>query len=282
MFELSQEQLAQFHADGFLFVERLIDETRVAELRERFERLFVGKFETGLQPDEWNWRPGRDDPSLTRQICNGWKADRAIARVVLQEAVGRAVAQLMDWPGTRICQDNVIWKPPGTKSLGYHQDDSYQLWTVPSSMATCWIALDDTTAEGGTMELVRGSHRWPLSPPIKQFHAPDDYRAEMYAAAKNAGVSDPEIVPVVVPAGGGSFHHGRTWHGSGPNRGNQPRRSVVSHCFSSDTRFHESNVSYIYNRYKKVGSTEMDESFFPILWTQDGKRSAWLDGYLKA
>ena len=24
----------------------------------------------------------------------------------------------------------------------------------------------------------------------------------------------------------------------------------------------------------------MDESFFPVLWTEDGYRSAWLDGYL--
>ena len=26
-----------------------------------------------------------------------------------------------------------------------------------------------------------------------------------------------EIVPVVVKAGGGAFHHGLTWHGSAPN-----------------------------------------------------------------
>ena len=26
----------------------------------------------------------------------------------------------------------------------------------------------------------------------------------------------------------------------------------------------------------------MDESFFPVLWTEDGYCSAWLDGYLGA
>jgi hypothetical protein len=40
-------------------------------------------------------------------------------------------------------------------------------------------------------------------------------------------------------------------------------------------------VSYIYSRYKKVGSTDMDESYFPILWTSDGRRTSWLDDYLR-
>jgi hypothetical protein len=47
---------------------------------------------------------------------------------------------------------------------------------------------------------------------------------------------------------------------------------------SSEARFHPENVGYIYSRYKKQGTLEMDESFFPILWRKDGYRSAWLDG----
>ena len=33
---------------------------------------------------------------------------------------------------------------------------------------------------------------------------------------------------------------------------------------------------------ERAGSTEMDESFFPVLWTEDGYRSAFIDGYLGA
>ena len=51
---------------------------------------------------------------------------------------------------------------------------------------------------------------------------------------------------------------------------------------SSAARFHPTNVGYVYGRYKRAGSTEMDESFFPVLWTEDGCRSAWLEGYLGA
>ena len=30
-------------------------------------------------------------------------------------------------------------------------------------------------------------------------------------------------------------------------------------------------------RYKRIGSDEMDESFFPVLWREDGYRTPFLD-----
>ncbi len=124
MLSLTQDQIARFGEDGFLVVERLIDEGTAAALRERFVRLFRGDFETGVRPDEVNWQEGTGDPTLTRQICNGWKADRGIARVVLDEGIGRALAALAGWPGARLIQDNLLWKPPGARPLGYHQDNA--------------------------------------------------------------------------------------------------------------------------------------------------------------
>ncbi len=276
MIELAQKHHETFGADGFVIVEGVLTSSDVAAVRQRFPLLFRGEFETGLQPDEWNWREGRDSDALTRQICNGWKADTAIASIVLREDIGRACAALRGWPGARINQDNVIWKPPGAKPLGFHQDDSYQDWIVPNEMMTCWITLDDTSADGGTIEYVRGSHLWPLAPPISQFHAPEDPLADLRPAAAAAGV-EPEIVPIEVPAGCAVFHHGRTWHGSRDNRGETHRRSVVAHCMSSEARHHDSNRSAVYSRYKRHGSDEMDESFFPILWSEDGYRTCWLD-----
>jgi len=278
--ELTQPQVERFRADGFLILDRLIDPADAARVAARFERLFRGEFETGLYPDEWNWREGRDKPDLARQICNGWKSDYTVASLVLRAEIGHLCAQLAGWPGARLAQDNIIWKPPGARPLGFHQDDSYNGWIDPPHMLTCWIGLDPTTAAGGTIEYVRGSHIWPVSPPIRQFHAPADYRRELMEAAAAVGLT-PEIVPVEVPAGGCAFHDGGTWHGSDTNRADRPRRSAVAHCMSSAARFHPTKVSYIYNRYKRVGDTAMDESFFPILWTRAGERTAFLDDYMQ-
>ncbi len=284
MIDLSSSQLESFERDGFLIVPRLIDPAEADRAAARYEGLFRGEFETGIEPDEWNWREGRDPPDRTRQICNGWKADRAIAGVGLREDIGRACALLAGWPGARVQVDNVLWKPPGAKSLGFHQDCSYLEWLNPREMLSCWIALDDTTAEGGTMELARGSHRWGDFPMAEQFHAPEDYRKGMREAAAAIGV-EPEIVPVVVPKGGGSFHHGWTWHGSGPNRGDRPRRALVTHCISSAARFVPGRIGQgtgrWYGKYMRHDSDVMDDNYFPILWTKDSGRSAWIDAYVR-
>lgn len=270
-----------FRRDGFVIIRGLLSATEIESARARIEPLFQGKFETGLYPDEWNWQEGRDPADRTRQICNGWKSDKTLARIILSAKVGELCARLGGWPGARIGQDNVLWKPPGAKSLGFHQDDSYCHWVVPAGYITCWMPLDATRADGGTIEYARGSHLWPLSLPKGKFHAPDDYRATLRDAAAEAGGTI-DIVPIEVAAGDAVIHHGRVWHGSGSNSASVPRRALVSHCLSSDCRFHETEVSYIYSRYRRRGDLAMDESFFPILWRADGYRTPWLDPWLAA
>jgi ectoine hydroxylase-related dioxygenase (phytanoyl-CoA dioxygenase family) len=278
MLRITPSQVEQFQSDGFLILEQFLDASEVATAQSRFEPLFRGEFETGLYPDEWNWRDGRDPPDHTRQICNGWKSDRTIARIVLKEEIGAICATLAGWPGARIGQDNVIWKPPGGKALGFHQDDAYCRWVVPPGFVTCWMALDDTSGAGGTLEYVRGSHRWGVFPKSGHFHAPQDYRQALAEAAASLGTTF-EVVSVEVPAGGCAIHAGGTWHGSDQNRTSAPRRSVVTHCLSSAARFHPTEVSSIYSRYHRVGDDTMDESFFPILWTRSGYRTPFLASY---
>ena len=185
---------SRFHRDGFLIIEEgFISDATVEALRERFDRLFAGDYATGIQPDEVNWKRGRDREDLTRQICNGWRADDLIAAQVLSERTGRIAAQLMGYGGARMLQDNCLWKPPGARSLGMHQDGSFADYLVPSEMITCWVALDDTRAEGGTIEYARGSHRWPKVPPDRgSFHAPEDWlapRARRGARGRGAGAA---------------------------------------------------------------------------------------------
>src|ERR1700691_3102697 len=93
-FQLTDEQATTFATDGFVVVDRIIDPSLAAGALARYEDLFAGRFETGLYPDEWNWKANRDAANLTRQICNAWKSDREIARVVLRDDIGRACARL--------------------------------------------------------------------------------------------------------------------------------------------------------------------------------------------
>ena len=278
--EITEADIARFRRDGFLIVERFLTEDRVTALRERFPKLFAGKFDTGIYPDEWYWREGMSLPDVTRHMANAWKADLTIAKLALSADVGRAASRLAGWSGARLGQDTIWWKAPKTKPIAYHQDSSFMDFLDPAETVTCWVTLDDTHRDAGTLEYVPGSHLWPLTSLPESFHGQDDYRAQMKAAAAAAGVEPPAPVFIEVPAGSCVFHAGEIWHGSGPNTtGDRMRRSIGVHMVSNNAQFSDRPGGYIYRRYQRTGDPALDESFFPVLWSEDGKRTPWIDAY---
>jgi phytanoyl-CoA hydroxylase len=112
---LTEKQLIDFNNDGFLTVDNFIELQYLEDLKTRINLLFEGNFETGIAPDEWNWRQERDPSDVTRQICNAWKSDSLIKRLVCSPIIGESVSKLMGWKGARLGQDNVLWKPPQGK-----------------------------------------------------------------------------------------------------------------------------------------------------------------------
>ena len=277
----SAAQISQYRADGFLVVEEFLDVSELSALRDRWEALFSHAWETGVAPDEVNYTPGVTPPERTRQLCNAWKADRVVARTTLSVRNASFAACLAGVDGLRIGQDNLIWKPPSGKALLAHQDGAYLDWMDPPNMTTCWMALDDTHADTGTIHHLRGSHRWERSPVGGEFHAPDDWLGHLRSAT---GVVGPlEFVPIEVPAGGAAFHDAWTWHGSPPNeRSDAQRRAVISHFIDARTRWSASAAHPVYTRYRRPGEAEMDEAFFPVVWRADGYRTAWLDDFVAA
>lgn len=272
------DQLERYRHDGFLVVDAFLPPIEVERLREHFSRVFEHDWETGLAPDEVNYLPGVTAPELTRQLCNVWKSDRVLAATVLSARVGEFAARLAGHAGVRIAQDNAIWKPPSGKALLCHQDAAYLDHFDPPNMTTCWMALDDTAADSGTIYYVRGSHRWPHSPLGGRFHAPDDWLAHVREAMPPE--AQLELVPIEVPAGGAAFHDGWTFHGSPANeRADAERRAIISHLIAAGTRWNPARPHPIYSRYRRPGELELDEAFFPVLW-REGYRTPWLHEYL--
>lgn len=278
--EISDDMAARFDEDGFLVVENCLDERQIEALAASFPRIFAGDFDTGIYPDEWHWREGISLPDVTRHMGNAWKSDLTIARLALSADIGRVATRLSGWSGVKLGQDTIWWKPPGSKAVTLHQDTSFMDFLQPAGTITAWFTLDDTHRDAGTLEYVRGSHRWPLTPLPEDFHAPDDYRALMRRSADAAGIKSPEIVPVEVPAGSCVLHAGEIWHGSGPNRtGDRMRRSVGVHMIPQEALFSDRPGGYIYRRYQRTGDPILDESYFPLLWSKTGERTSWIDGY---
>jgi hypothetical protein len=61
-----------------------------------------------------------------------------------------------------------------------------------------------------------------------------------------------------------------------PNEATQGRRSLVTHMVPVEARFHPTEVDLTYSRYRRRGDLSLDESFFPVLWDENGGRTAWL------
>ena len=88
-------------------------------------------------------------------------------------------------------------------------------------------------------------------------------------------------MPIEVPAGGAAFHDGWTFHGSPPNeRADAERRSIISHMVSTVTTWSDGAPHPIYSRYRRPGESDLDDAFFPVLWSEDGARSAWLGDWV--
>jgi len=282
---LTSEQIQRFHDDGFLIVENLIDDATVQRLVERVELLFSGEFETGVYPDEWYWNPKLGLPGASGQMSNAWKSDRTLASVVMSPKIGEISATLGGWSGSRILMDSLWMKPYGASETTHHQDSMYCHYHTPQDIVVCWIALSHAVPEASSIEYVRGSHRWTLSEAVPEFHAPSkSYRSEMEQAAKRAGIDEPNVLELALKPGDCAFHHGHMWHGSGRNRmAGVVRRSLVIAYVPSESRFKPVGAyvpgGYLPGRYKRFGDDTMDESFFPIVWQQDGYRTPFLGEY---
>lgn len=283
---LTTEQVQSFHEDGFLIVKNLLSEEIVNRLVERIEPLFAGEFETGVYPDEWHWNPYLGLPGASGQMTSVWKSDRVMASVILSAKIGEIAANLGNWNGTRILGDSLWTKPFGATETTLHQDSMYSFYYTPNQQeVVCWIALSHAMPGGSTIEYVRGSHRWALSDTVPEFHGPKkSYRWEMEQAAKRLGIDEPDVLQLELNPGDCAFHHGNMWHGSGKNlMPDFVRQSLVIAYIPSEAKFMPAGAyvpgGYIAGRYKRYGDDTMDESFFPIVWQQDGGRSRFLADY---
>src|ERR1700704_1208800 len=91
---LGETEIEHFRRDGFVIVERFLSDDRIAALRDSSPKLFAGRFDPGVYPDEWYWRDGMSLPDVTRHMANAWKADLTVARLVLSSSIARYAAAL--------------------------------------------------------------------------------------------------------------------------------------------------------------------------------------------
>ncbi|GAA3308593.1 hypothetical protein GCM10020295_71060 [Streptomyces cinereospinus] len=172
---------------------------------------------------------------------------------------------------------------PGEQSniVPWHFDRHYWATSLSERMLTAFIPFHHCDEEMGTITMVDGSHRWKetAAQDTTSLHFAERDRSELdQMLEENAAYNGVEVrkVPMVIPKGHVSFHHCRTYHGSGANVSDRPRRAISFHLQDGENRyrvFHRSDGTQVaYNHDVVVRKTAQgtpdysDPEFLPVLW----------------
>ena len=227
---LSQAQRESFFAEGFLYLERAIDDGWLARLRaataEVIERSRAVVASDDIFVIEEGHRP--DAPRLRRLIRAAdnhpvfWEyASASIVPDIVADLVG---------PDVKFRESMINFKwAHGGEPIGWHQDLAFYPHTNRTPLITL-LFLEDVSAEMGPLKVIPRSHRGT------QFdHHDDDGRWA-------GGISDRDLARVPLetarslpgPAGSLAIVHGGMIHGSAPNRSARSRPLLICGYSSAD------------------------------------------------
>jgi ectoine hydroxylase-related dioxygenase (phytanoyl-CoA dioxygenase family) len=266
MAHLSTQQIEQFHRDGYLVVEDLLDPARdldpvIAEYEGVLDRLAAELFAAGAISSTYAELPFSE--RLVRIYAESGKVhaqyfDFSLPQSGITEQTpfwtGPAVFDTLRAPaildaiesliGSEIYSNptqHVRLKPPehltpldpttGQVQLGatpWHQDNGVLLDDADeSSIITVWFPLTDATVENGCLAVVPGSHEAGLLP-----HCPAtaENRSGFGVHIKERHFAAGDAVPLPIKRGGALFLTKRTVHCSLPNASDHVR-------FSFDLRY---------------------------------------------
>jgi phytanoyl-CoA hydroxylase len=210
--------------DGFVVIPSVFSAAETSAYRDHFMRLR----ETAREGDFSGVNATESDPlkKFPRMIhMHRW--DEISLNWMLEPRINTILTDLLGREPFAV-QTMLYFKPPGARGQALHQDN-YYLRVQPGTCMAAWMALDDCDEDNGCMQLVPGSHTWPILCPTS---------ADTTQSFTDVTVPLPEgtiAQPAVMRAGDVLFFHGSLVHGSNPNTTTDRfRRSLIAHYIEGD------------------------------------------------
>lgn len=227
---LTPSERRAFERDGFLVREAVFGDAELASMRQAFDRLEARGAGLGASADRDGARyvvapTGLGGALAVQRVvwCGG--AEPSLFGPALDP---RILSVAMDLLGTdrasQIVHQAHFKRPSDGVRFELHQDawnrrHGTALWRPDGddgAYVQCVLTVDPMRSDNGPLLVCPGSHR---AGPIL---GPDRHRRAAWRAAETG------VHPVVAPAGSVVFFGPFLIHGSDPNRGDQPRRVLVS------------------------------------------------------
>jgi hypothetical protein len=225
--------IAAYREHGF-WISPVILPDPVLDAAERgMERFYAGERDADL-PDVGGWR-STDGLGLRKNDYSSLVM-RELADLVGHSMIAASGARLSGSPTIRLWHDQLLYKPVDaagmSANVGWHTDRQYWLSCGSDEMLTAWVAFHDVDEASGSVSFLDGSHRWNVDG--LDFFAQDLGRLADHIPHQGFAA---QVRPTTMRRGQVSFHNCRTVHGSGPNRGAVPRRSLAIHLQPGDNRW---------------------------------------------
>ena len=219
---ISQEQIEQYNRDGFLVLSGLFSAEEIEFYRQHFESMRRAEHpELAVSLNDTDIAAG--DPLKTYpRLMMPHRRDGASLEWLIDSRLNRAMTGLLGTEPYAV-QTMFYFKPAGARGQALHQDQ-YYLRVQPGTCMAAWMAVDDCDEENGCLQVVPGSHTWPLLCTV----AADT--AQSFTDVTVPLPDGVEAQPVLMKAGDVLFFNGQIVHGSLPNRSaNRFRRALIGH-----------------------------------------------------
>jgi phytanoyl-CoA hydroxylase len=234
---LTSDHLNQWKEDGYTIARGLFSSDEVAFYREHFMKLRgSGAHEGDLVGVDVN---SSDPLKKFPRMIHMHRWDDTSLRWLIDERLRSDLAHLTGVGDPYAVQTMLYFKPAGARGQALHQDNFY-LRAQPSTCIAAWLALDDCDEINGCMQIVPGSHKWPLLCTVK---------ADTVKSFTDVTVPIPEgqdVRPVLMKAGDVLYFDGQVVHGSFPNTSTDRfRRALIGHYI-------QGNADSVYKWYQPV------------------------------
>ena len=217
---LMHEHNRFYQENGYVVVGGLFTPEEVALYREHFMALR----RHGSYPGDVVGADATSNDPLKRypRMIHMHRWDELSLRWLIDERLNACMSALLGREPYAV-QTMLYFKPPGARGQALHQDNFY-LKAQPGSCIAAWMALDDCDEANGCMQIVPGSHTWPM---LCTTQADTSVSFTDVTVPLPAGV---EAQPVVMQAGDVLFFNGALVHGSYPNiTADRFRRALIGH-----------------------------------------------------
>ena len=237
--KLSDTDLARYRHVGHLTVAHVFSPAEtdavVADIQAWGEEFLA---ELPADQRAWYVDGGVKARAVLRKLDNPHHHRASVQQLARHPALVEMVESIIG-PGVSVYFSQIFFKPPeGGGPKPAHQDNFYFGPNNLDGLVTAWVALDDATLENGCLYFGEGSNQGPVY--AHEAPADEPYNLQLPAAI----LARQPMTPAPVMRGGVSFHHGNTFHQSGPNTSTRWRRACALHYVNRHTFFEHPALPY--------------------------------------